>query len=282
MRASSHHSQASLKNLHPIAGKILEYRKFEKMQSTYIKPLQEYAKDFKIYTTFLQTGTATGRLASKNPNLQNIPTSTDINIRNAFVTDKLFVSLDYSQIELRLLAHFSEDEHLINAFLEDKDIHLETAKKLFQNPEKFRNIAKSINFGLIYGMGAKKLAETINVSTKEAKEFIEKYFQNFPTVKTFLEEIKLKARENGYVETLLKRRRFFNFSSTNARNIANYEREAVNTIFQGSAADIIKKAMIEIKKEFKDIAILSPAAASLDQFRSYKERGEIFKKLSKI
>jgi len=246
----------SLKNLHPIAGKILEYRKFEKMQSTYIKPLQEYAKDFKIYTTFLQTGTATGRLASKNPNLQNIPTSTDINIRNAFVTDKLFVSLDYSQIELRLLAHFSEDEHLINAFLEDKDIHLETAKKLFQNPEKFRNIAKSINFGLIYGMGAKKLAETINVSTKEAKEFIEKYFQNFPTVKTFLEEIKLKARENGYVETLLKRRRFFNFSSTNARNIANYEREAVNTIFQGSAADIIKKAMIEIKNEFTDSKML--------------------------
>ena len=245
----------SLKNAHPIIPLLLEYRKLDKLLSTYVIPLKKYAKkdkNHKIYTNFLQTGTATGRLSSKNPNLQNIPTSTDINIRNAFIAENKFVSLDYSQIELRLLAHFSEDENLINAFLNDKDIHLETAIKIFgeENATKYRSIAKSINFGLIYGMGPKKLSETINVSTKEAKEFIEKYFASFPTVKNFIEKTKLEARNNGYVETLLKRRRFFDFASANARTIANYEREAVNTIFQGSAADIIKKAMLEIKQNF--------------------------------
>ena len=245
----------SLKNAHPIIPLLLEYRKLDKLLSTYVIPLKEYAKkdkNHKIYTNFLQTGTATGRLSSKNPNLQNIPTSTDINIRNAFIAENKFVSLDYSQIELRLLAHFSEDENLINAFLNDKDIHLETAIKIFgeENATKYRSIAKSINFGLIYGMGPKKLSETINVSTKEAKEFIEKYFASFPTVKNFIEKTKLEARNNGYVETLLKRRRFFDFASANARTIANFEREAVNTIFQGSAADIIKKAMLEIKQTF--------------------------------
>ena len=236
----------SLKNAHPIIPLILEYRKLDKLLSTYILPLQEFAKkdkNHKIYTNFLQTGTATGRLSSKNPNLQNIPTSTDINIRNAFITDKLFVSLDYSQIELRLLAHFSKDEALVNAFLNDEDIHQKTADIIGTS----RSVAKSINFGLIYGMGPKKLSETINVSTKEAKAFIEKYFDSFPTVKNFLENIQTTAREQGYVETLFKRRRFFDFASANARTLAAYERESVNTIFQGSAADIIKKAMLDIK-----------------------------------
>ncbi|AZV46066.1 DNA polymerase I [Nautilia sp. PV-1] len=251
----------SLKHAHPIMEKLLEYRKLDKLLSTYIIPLQEYAKkdeNHKIYTNFLQTGTATGRLSSKNPNLQNIPTSTEINIRDAFIAEKKFVSLDYSQIELRLLAHFSKDEHLINAFLQDKDIHLETAVKIFgeDKAKEYRPVAKSINFGLIYGMGPKKLSETINVSTKEAKEFIEKYFASFPTVKTFLENTKTEAREKGYVETLLKRRRFFDFAAANARTIANFEREAVNTIFQGSAADIIKKAMLEIKTKFPSSKML--------------------------
>jgi len=241
----------SLKQAHPIIPLLLEYRKLDKLLSTYVIPLKEYAKkdkNHKIYTNFLQTGTATGRLSSKNPNLQNIPTSTEINIRNAFITDKLFVSLDYSQIELRLLAHFSEDENLLNAFSNDEDIHQKTADIIGVD----RSVAKSINFGLIYGMGPKKLSETINVSVKEAKEFIEKYFASFPTVKDFIEKTKIKAREKGYVETLLKRRRFFNFASANARTIANFEREAVNTIFQGSAADIIKKAMVEIKSKYPD------------------------------
>ncbi|WP_024787060.1 MULTISPECIES: DNA polymerase I [unclassified Lebetimonas] len=236
----------SLKSAHPIIEKLLEYRKFDKLLSTYIIPLSEHAKKdkfHKIYTNFLQTGTSTGRLSSKNPNLQNIPTSTEINIRNAFYTDKLFVSLDYSQIELRLLAHFSEDSSMIKAFLENADIHQKTADIIGTT----RSIAKSINFGLIYGMGPKKLSETINVSIKEAKEFIEKYFSSFPTVKDFLEKIKINARDNGFVETLFKRRRFFDFASANARTLAMFEREAVNTIFQGSAADIIKKAMLDIK-----------------------------------
>jgi DNA polymerase-1 len=236
----------SLKSAHPIIEKLLEYRKFDKLLSTYIIPLSEHAKKdkfHKIYTNFLQTGTSTGRLSSKNPNLQNIPTSTEINIRNAFFSDKLFVSLDYSQIELRLLAHFSEDSSMIKAFLENADIHQKTADVIGTT----RSIAKSINFGLIYGMGPKKLSETISVSMKEAKEFIEKYFASFPTVKDFLEKIKINARDKGFVETLFKRRRFFDFASANARTLAMFEREAVNTIFQGSAADIIKKAMLDIK-----------------------------------
>jgi len=231
---------------------LLEYRELFKLQSTYIKPLQEYGKNGKVYTSFLQTGTATGRLSSKDPNLQNIPTNKEINIRNGFIASEgnYLVSLDYSQIELRLLAHFSEDPTLIDAFKNDKDIHLETATKIFgkDRAKEMRNVAKSINFGLIYGMGARKLAETINVSNKEAKEFIEKYFQSFPTVKNYLNKQKEIVKERGFVETLLKRRRFFDFNSVNSFMASNFEREAVNTIFQGSAADLIKLAMLEISK----------------------------------
>jgi len=235
-----------------IAKKLLEYRELFKLQSTYIKPLPKLAQNNKIYTSFLQTGTATGRLSSKDPNLQNIPTNKDINIRNGFIASEgnYLYSLDYSQIELRLLAHFSKDETLINAFKEDKDIHLETAIKIFgeENAHEYRSVAKSINFGLIYGMGARKLAETINVSNKEAKEFIEKYFASFPTVKEFLNKQKELVKKRGYVETLLGRRRFFNFDEVNSFMASNYEREAVNTIFQGSAADLIKLAMLNIEK----------------------------------
>ena len=241
----------SLKD-YPIVNKILEYRELFKLQSTYIKPLQIHSKNGKIYTHFLQTGTATGRLSSKDPNLQNIPTNKEINIRNGFIASegKYLFSLDYSQIELRLLAHFSKDETLIKAFKEDKDIHLETSIKIFgeQNAKQMRGVAKSINFGLIYGMGARKLAETINVSNKEAKEFIEKYFESFPTVKQFLNAQKELVRKRGFVETLLGRRRFFNFGEVNSFMATNYEREAVNTIFQGSASDLIKLAMLKIEK----------------------------------
>ena len=241
-----------LKENHPIISMILKYRELFKLQSTYIEPLLKYAKENeenRIYTNFLQTGTATGRLSSKDPNLQNIPVNRDINIRNGFVTDKLFVSLDYSQIELRLLAHFSEDEVLVEAFRNDKDIHLETAQKIFADKAKeMRSVAKSINFGLIYGMGSRKLSQTINVSTKEAKEFIDKYFESFPSVREFLNSQKELVKKRGYVETLLKRRRFFDFNSVNSFMASNFEREGVNTIFQGSAADLIKLSMIEIHK----------------------------------
>ncbi len=232
---------------------ILKYRELFKLLSTYIKPLPEHAIGGRIYTHFLQTGTATGRLSSKEPNLQNIPTNKEINIRKGFIAEKnkFLISLDYSQIELRLLAHFSEDSTLIEAFHQDKDIHLETAIKIFgeEKATEYRGVAKSINFGLIYGMGARKLAETINISQKEAKEFIERYFHSFPTIKTYLEKAKQLAKEREYVETLLGRRRFFKFHEANSSFvISNYEREAINTIFQGSAADLIKLAMLEIEK----------------------------------
>ena len=189
-------------------------------------------------------------MSSKDPNLQNIPTNKEINIRNAFVTNNGYlISFDYSQIELRLLAHFSEDKTLIEAFKLDKDIHLETAIRIFgDNASKYRSIAKSINFGLIYGMGARKLAETLNISYKEAKTFIEKYFESFPTVKEFLQQQKIVAKKQGYVETILKRRRFFDFANASEFMVSNFEREAINTIFQGSAADLIKLAMLKIEK----------------------------------
>jgi len=251
----------SLIDEHPVISSILEYRESYKLRSTYIEPLLKLAKmdkNSRIYTSFLQTGTATGRLSSKNPNLQNIPVRTKLGreIRDAFVAKEGYklVSLDYSQIELRLLAHFSKDPALVEAFREDKDIHLETAIKIFGESEakEKRSIAKSINFGLLYGMGSRKLADTIGVSTKEAKEYIESYFASFPTVKGYLESIVEFSKEKGYVETLLKRRRYFDYKSANSFLKASFEREAVNTVFQGSAADLMKLAMNSFHKSLKD------------------------------
>ena len=241
---------------HPIIEKLLEFRELSKLQSTYIEPILKLAKtNDRIHTSFLQTGTSTGRLSSKNPNLQNIPVRKNEGkkIREAFIARDEFklVSIDYSQIELRLLAHFSKDEKLLKAFKNDEDIHLKTAYELFKNDAKEkRNIAKSINFGLIYGMGARKLAETLNLKSNEAKNYIEHYFKAFPTIKTYLDSIKEFVRENGYVETLLSRVRKFDFTNVNAKVEANYLREATNTVFQGSAADIIKLAMLKIHDIF--------------------------------
>lgn len=242
---------------HPVIDKILLYREVFKLKSTYIEPLLELSaknESHKIYTSFLQTGTATGRLSSKNPNLQNIPTKTEAGreIRYAFVPakGKIFIGLDYSQIELRLLAHFSQDETLVGAFREDRDIHLETAEKIFgkELAKENRNKAKTINFGLLYGMGSQKLSDTLSISVKEAKELIESYFASFPTVKNFLEGIKTEVKKSGFVETLTGRKRFFKFASIGPRDEATYLREAVNTVFQGSAADIIKLSMLKINQ----------------------------------
>ncbi len=251
----------SLKNEHPVVEKILDYRESFKLRSTYIEPLLKLAKIDKknrIYTSFLQTGTATGRLSSKNPNLQNIPVRSELGkeIREAFIAKENYslISLDYSQMELRLLAHFSQDEALMEAFLENKDIHLETAIKIFGQKEakEKRNIAKSINFGLLYGMGSRKLAETIGVTPKEAKKYIESYFQSFPTVKSYLESIVDFSKKEGFVKTLLGRKRYFNYNEANAFIKASYEREAVNTVFQGSVADLIKLSMNNLYKEMKN------------------------------
>ncbi len=243
---------------HEIIPKLLEYREVYKLRSTYIKPLLQLSfknPKSRIHTSFLQTGTATGRLSSKNPNLQNIPVRTEVGrrIREGFVAKEGYklIGIDYSQIELRLLAHYCEDLALVSAFNSDKDIHLETAIKIFGEDEakERRNIAKSINFGLLYGMGARKLSQTIGVTPKEAKSYIDSYFASFPTVKNYLESIQKSAKEDGYVKTLLGRKRFFDYENANAFVKASFQRESVNTLFQGSAADLIKLSMNKLQME---------------------------------
>ena len=245
-------------NDHPIIPKLLEYREIYKLRSTYIKPLLDLGlkdEQHRIYTNFLQTGTTTGRLSSKNPNLQNIPVRTDLGreIRRGFIAKEgcKLISIDYSQIELRLLAHFSKDSTLLEAFQNGEDIHLRTAISIFGEEEakEKRSIAKSINFGLLYGMGSRKLSQTIGVSVAEAKKYIESYFASFPTVKSYLESIKDEAKRENAVYTLLGRRRVFDWDSANAFEKSGFEREAVNTKFQGSAADLIKLSMNKIDKE---------------------------------
>jgi DNA polymerase-1 len=251
----------SLVDKHPVVEKILEYREVYKLRSTYIEPLLNLALrdlESRVYTSFLQTGTSTGRLSSKNPNLQNIPTRSLIGkkIREGFIAKDGYklVSIDYSQIELRLLAHFSQDISLVEAFKSGRDIHLETAIKIFGQDMAYENrdIAKSINFGLLYGMGSRKLSQTLGITVAEAKHYIDSYFSSFITVKDFLNSVVQKAKEDGYVKSLLGRKRFFNFESANAFEMASYEREAVNTLFQGSAADIIKLAMNSLSEVLKD------------------------------
>jgi DNA polymerase-1 len=242
----------SLIDKHEIIPKLLEYREVYKLHSTYIEPLLKLSsedKESRIHTSFVQTGTATGRLSSKNPNLQNIPTRTKLGakIRQAFIASKgkKFIGIDYSQIELRLLAHFSQDSVLVDAFHNDKDIHMQTAIALFgeEDAAEKRSIAKTVNFGLLYGMGAKKLSDTLGITTKEAKEIIERYFESFPTVRRYFRSIVDDSKEFGYVETLLKRRRYFDYENATPMFKAAYERESVNSVFQGSASDLIKLSM---------------------------------------
>jgi DNA polymerase I len=251
----------SLKDKHEIISSLLEYREVYKLYSTYIEPLLKLSREDekgRIHTSFVQTGTATGRLSSKNPNLQNIParSALGLKIREAFVAPegKKLIGIDYSQIELRLLAHFSQDGVLVDAFKANKDIHLQTAIALFgeeEAPSK-RAVAKTVNFGLLYGMGQKKLSETLGITTKEAKEIIEKYFESFPTVKTYFRSIVDNSKEKGYVETLLKRRRYFDYETASPMFRAAYDRESVNSVFQGSASDLIKLSMNKIAKVIKE------------------------------
>jgi len=250
-----------LQDKHAIIPLLLKYREAYKLQSTYIEPLLELGlkdENNKIFTSFLQTGTATGRLSSKNPNLQNIPVRSEAGgqIRKAFIAKDGYklVGIDYSQIELRLLAHFSGDEALVEAFNHDLDIHRQTAVKIFgeEEADSKRSIAKSINFGLLYGMGSKKLGDTLGIPAKEAKTYIEAYFENFTNVKDYLKSIEDYSLENGYVKTLLNRKRLFDYDSANGMQRAAYLRESVNTLFQGSAADLIKLSMIEIHKKYKN------------------------------
>ena len=250
-----------LKDEHLVIPKLLEYREAFKLHSTYIDPLLELGNkkdDNRIHTSFLQTGTATGRLSSRNPNLQNIPVRSNSGrqIREAFVARDGYklVGIDYSQIELRLLAHFSQDPTLLKAFRDGEDIHYQTAVTLFGEDEAKdkRNIAKTINFGLIYGMGARKLGETLKIPTKEAKGYIDSYFEKFSTVTTYLKSIEQKAMETDEVTTLIGRKRHFDFGNVSGMMKATFLREAVNTVFQGSASDLIKLSQNEIMNQYKD------------------------------
>ncbi|MCL1932860.1 MAG: DNA polymerase I [Candidatus Azobacteroides sp.] len=254
----------NLKSKHPIVEKILEYRKIKKLLNTYIDALPTLISlfDGKVHTTYNQTITSTGRLSSTNPNLQNIPIRDEEGkeIRKAFIPDEgcLFMSADYSQIELRIMAHLSEDKNMINAFCSGKDIHAATAAQIFNIPidqvtRDMRRKAKTANFGIIYGISVFGLSEQLRISRNEAKEFIDGYFASYPGVREYMEKSIEKARQNGCVETIFHRKRFL--PDINSRNsvVRGYaERNAINAPIQGSAADIIKVAMNQIHKRFQE------------------------------
>ncbi len=253
----------ALKDRHEIVGLILDYRALSKLITTYISALPGYiAADGKIHTTYNQTVTATGRLSSSNPNLQNLPIRSERGrfIREAVIPDDgcLFLSADYSQIELRLMAHFSQDEHLLAAFRNGQDVHAATAAKIFGLPieqvtKDQRRKAKTANFGIIYGISAFGLSQQLDCSRTEAKQLIDDYFAAFPRVIEYIESQKELARQKGYAETLFGRKRYLpDIHSQNATVRSFAERNAVNAPIQGTAADIIKMAMVSIHRRLKE------------------------------
>lgn len=263
-RSTSAEILEELSQDYEICDYILQHRKFSKLKSTYTDSLPTLIskRDGRIHTTYNQATTVTGRLSSSNPNLQNIPIRTEEGnkIRNAFCSqDKehnLILSADYSQIELRLLAHVSGDEHLINAFNSDIDVHTLTASKVFgvdvENVTKdMRRKAKAVNFGIIYGQSRYGLAKALNISNTQAQEFIDKYFESYPKIKQYMQDKIDFANENGYVETLLGRKRFLlaELQSSNYQIREFAQRAAINQPLQGTAADLIKQAMIEVDKQ---------------------------------
>lgn len=252
----------SLRGKHEVVGKILEHRGLKKLLGTYIDALPQLInpETGRIHTSFNQTVAATGRLSSSNPNLQNIPIRNEDGkeIRKAFIPDDgcIFFSADYSQIELRIMAHLSGDPHMIEAFQKGQDIHAATASKIYKVPleevtREQRSKAKTANFGIIYGISVFGLAERLNVDRKEAKELIDGYFENYPHVKEYMDESIRIARERGYIETIFKRKRYLpDINSRNAVVRGYAERNAINAPIQGSAADIIKVAMVRIYQRF--------------------------------
>ena len=251
-----------LKEKHAIVGLILEYRELKKLVTTYISALPSYiAADGKIHTTYNQTVTATGRLSSSNPNLQNLPIRSERGrfIREAVIPDEgcRFLSADYSQIELRLMAHFSQDAHMLAAFRNGQDIHAATAARIYGLPieqitKDQRRKAKTANFGIIYGISAFGLAQQLDCSRAEAKQLIDDYFAAFPSVIRYIESQKELARQRGYAETLFGRKRYLpDINSQNATVRSFAERNAVNAPIQGTAADIIKMAMVSIHRRLK-------------------------------
>lgn len=252
----------TISDRHLIVKFILEYRELFKLQSTYVKPLQELAdKNQRVHTTYIQTGTSTGRLSSQNPNLQNIPIEGEWakELRKCFITEKGFqlASFDYSQIELRVLASLSGDPKMIEAFNNDLDIHKLTAANVFNvalekvTPE-MRRLAKTLNFGVVYGMGANAFAKTSGLNFADAKKFIDEYFSDFKKIKEWQETVKEQARTTGYVSNLNGRRRWLLQATSMFRGeAAEAERAAINMPVQGLAADIIKIAMVKVNEEIR-------------------------------
>lgn len=255
---------------HPIIEEILEFRAVKKLLSTYIEPFPMFVnkQTGRVHTTFNQALTATGRLSSSNPNLQNIPIRTERGkeIRKAFVAgsaDGIIVSADYSQIELRIMAHLSQDQHLIQAFRNGVDIHAATAEKIFGVPHEEvtadqRRVAKTANFGIMYGISSFGLSQRLGISRSEAKKLIDDYFNAFPAIRSFIDDTIAAARENGYVETIFGRRRYLpDINARNATVRALAERNAVNAPIQGTAADIIKLAMIGVDRKMTEEGLRS-------------------------
>jgi len=271
--ASGHFSTSAgvldlLRGKHPVVDLILEHRELSKIKSTYVDALQAALNSETgcVHTSYSQIGAVTGRLSSYNPNLQNIPIRTEEGrrIRNGFVAGKgnVLLSVDYSQIELRIVAHMAEDEGMLAAFRADEDIHATTAAAIYGvKPEaitkNMRRHAKAINFGLIYGMSVFGLTRTTELTLAEAETFVKAYFQKFPGVKKYLDGIRKQAAQQGYVETLLGRRRYFPAlqSKANVQVKNREEREAINAPVQGTAADIMKIAMLRIPPALKQAGL---------------------------
>lgn len=284
-----------LRAKHPIIGKLLEYRGLKKLLSTYIDALPQLISpvDNKIHTSFNQAVTATGRLSSTNPNLQNIPVRDALGreIRKAFIPDNadcIFFSADYSQIELRIMAHLSGDPHMVEAFRSGADIHAATAAKIYGVPVgevtgEMRRKAKTANFGIIYGISVFGLAERLGIPRAEAKELIDGYFATYPRVKEYMDESIKVAKEKGYVETIFKRKRFLpDINSHNATVRGYAERNAINAPIQGSAADIIKLAMVRIYERFEREGLRSKMILQVHDelnFNVYKEEAEEVKRI---
>ena len=257
-----------LRDAHPIVPLILEHRELTKLKGTYVDALPQlvHPQTGRVHTSFNQTGTVTGRISSDNPNLQNIPVRTEVGrrIRRAFIAPAghFLLSVDYSQVELRVLAHVSQDPTLLEAFRQGQDIHRTTAAAVYGIPfdqvtYEQRRFAKSVNFGLLYGMGAFRLARDSNLTLAQAEAFIAAYFERFPRVRAYLEETKARAARQGYLETLLGRRRYFpelqpdNRAKISATARQRAERQAINMPIQGTAADIMKLAMIQVHQELQ-------------------------------
>ena len=282
-----------ISNKHPIVEKVLEYRNLYKLYANYsIGLIDEIREDGKIHTIFNQCLTRTGRLSSSKPNLQNIPIRSDYSklVRKAFIPeeDSLLMSSDYSQIELRVFAHMANATNLQEAFIEDKDIHSKTASDIFKVPinevdKKMRRIAKTVNFGILYGISSFGLSEDLKIDVASAKEFLLNYLNTYPGIKEYMEQEKSEAYKNGFVTTIMNRRRKIDeLKSSNYMVRSSGERMALNTPIQGSAADILKKAMVELYQTMKDRNLKSKMLIQVHDelvFNVYKDELDIMKEL---